>query len=173
MLSLLRNNLPRLLALCALILGACAASAHPINAGLSVVEYNPRTDQLEAIHHLYMHDLEDVVSEAAGRRVELLSDEEALRAAVLGSLEQFSLRGADGQAVAFELVGAEIARGMLIIYTQAPCPGDLSRVTVHSTMLHADFPKQINTVNVEIHGVLQTARFAPGDPPATLEFAAR
>jgi hypothetical protein len=150
----------------ALVLGfslglvAADATAHRMNAALSIIEINGRTGELELIHRLYAHDLEHAIDlGAAGIRY--FETEAGKRALKSYTEANFTLKDARGRPVALRFIGTELSGDLVYIYFAGRAPAG-KHVLVDSDLLQAYSERQINQVNVRASGQTRSAVFVDG-----------
>lgn len=151
----------RWLALAIATVSCAAALAHRAPGSLSTVEFNQRTGKTEIVHRLHTHDAElgvGAVIERADLSVLSLEDRALI---ALYVEEKFQIESEEGPVYP-SLVGAELAADYLLIYQEliGPLP-DVIRV--RNDILRDVFPEQINQVNIETDGRVQSLVFANDD----------
>ena len=155
-----------------LIAAICApltASAHQLQVAISTVRPIPRTATIEVIHRFYSHDAEHALSSMAGRRVDIFRDEASQQAFGRYVGAHFQLRDQDEKALPLSLVGVELDGDFIWVYQETPIPGELIGLTVSNTALLDEIPGQVNTVNVECDGELETLEFTEKSTTARVE----
>jgi len=136
------------------------AAAHQLKAALSTVLFNAHSGRLEVMHRFYLHDAEQVASSIAGRGASLLEDPEDRQRFGIYVHERFTLAMPDGTVLPLTLRGTEIDGDFLWVYQAMPLPEPpLAGLVVSNRALRDLWPDQVNTVNVEGAGPVQTLTF--------------
>lgn len=136
------------------------AAAHQLKAALTTVLFNSRSGRLEVMHRFYLHDAEQVASGIAGRGAALLEDAEDRQRFGIYVHERFTLATADGTPLPLSLRGTEIDGDYLWVYQAMPLPDpSLPALVISNDVLRDVWPDQVNTVNVEGTGPVQTLVF--------------
>lgn len=142
------------------ILMAASASAHQLQAAISSVTFITRNNTVEVIHRFYSHDAEHALSSLAGHHVDILQDVEAQRVFGRYVSEHFQLSGEDETELPLSLVGVELEGDFIWVYQETPIPKQLNELTISDSVLLDVMPGQVNTVNVECAGELDTLVFS-------------
>lgn len=160
-----------LFALAGLALAAAPAEAHRVHAGVTEVNVNPRTAEMEVVHRLFAHDL----MQALGR-----DDQET--EAYFGSAEGkaeigayagrlFRLGTREGALIELDYVGAEADGEFAWIYFTAPPPDVSGGLLVDNDLLADQFDDQVMMTNLRFDSQVRTAMQGPGQrAPRRLEF---
>lgn len=143
------------------------ASAHQQKAAIIQVLFNERSGSLEVAHRFYLHDGEEAVRKLYGPEADIIRSEETQLQFALEVTREFTLWNDEDQQIELELLGYEMEGGFFWIYQEAVGELDHHMLTVKHEALRAVWPDQINTVNVEGKGPLQTLTF---DGTETIQF---
>lgn len=154
----------------AALLLAFPASAHQQKITISTISHNPRSDMLEVVHLIPLHDAEEaleaqpnIADRAAGNTIaDIINDIESRRAFVRYLAARFSIE-VDQQNVELTLLGSEIDGGKLIVYQEAPSPGRGTEMFVRSQLLTDIWPSQENRINLGAGTQVETLIFKAGD----------
>ncbi len=95
------------------------ASAHPFHSSTTEIEWNKATGRFEVAMRLRIADTEDALSAAAGRRVSLESDDEAVRLLQEYLKQHFSVTRTSGQQCLLHWVGMELELHDAWVYFEA------------------------------------------------------
>lgn len=156
--------------LTALLLAAGAALAHQQKEAITRVLFNERTGQLEVMHRFLLHDAEHAVRELFDPRADLLRSEETRARFAAYVHQRFALRDQAGRSLPLTPVGHEIEGRFLWIYAETPIPAGLEALTIAHRALRDLWPDQVNLVNVERGGAVESALFAGGEGVVTIRF---
>jgi len=149
------RNLAFLIAL----LLAVPAAAHQQKITLSTVSHNPRTDMLEIVHRIILHDAEHALKALGKDAPDIVNDLESRRAFARYVAKRFTVKR-EGEPVVLTLLGTEIDGGNLVVYQEAPSPGPGVELLVNSQILMDIWFKQENRVNLGAGTEVETLVFA-------------
>ena len=135
------------------------ASAHQQKAAIIQILFNERSDSLEVAHRFYLHDGEEAVRLLYGPDADIIHNEATRLKFARHVVDQFSLWNESDESIELDLLGYEIDGNFLWIYQEAPGALDQPMLAVKHEALRGIWPDQINTVNVEGKGPLQTLIF--------------
>ena len=157
--------------LIATIFLAAPVRAHQLQVAISTVKFITRNNTIEIIHRFYSHDVEHALSSLTGHRVDIFQDEEARQAFGEYVSEHFQLSGQGETELPLSLVGVELEGDFIWVYQETPIPGQLSELTISDSALLGVTPGQVNTVNVECNGELNTLVFSEKSTTAEVEIS--
>jgi hypothetical protein len=154
-----------LLLLSGLVLIASPVQAHRLHAGLTKIDADHNSGEIQITHRLYIHDFEKVVQ----KQLDHGWDETPETVAFIGSYahQKFAL-GFDGKLAELAFLGAEEEAEFVYIYFTATIPQTFSKVTVWNILLIDQFPEQINLNNVTFDGKTHSAILHSGQTTKTL-----
>jgi len=145
------------------LLGAGAllvpASAHQQKAALTQILFNPRTDTIEIVHRFYLHDAEQAVLQLFGVGADIHDNQETRFQMARYTVGAFSLWDENNSPIELGLVGFEIEGSFFYVYQESENKQNPSSLTIRNSALRDIWPDQMNTVNVEGKGPLQTVLF--------------
>ncbi|MEM1133726.1 MAG: DUF6702 family protein [Pseudomonadota bacterium] len=153
----------RLLIVIAALLLAMPVAAHQQKITISTVSHNPRTEMLEVVHRIPLHDAEHALEAQGMRAPDIVTDIESRRAFANYVAENFSI-SSRGEVIALTLLGTEIEGGNLIVLQEGTSPGPGAELLVHSQILSNIWSRQENLVNLESGTSVNTLIFRAGDP---------
>jgi len=142
------------------ILVAASVSAHQLKVSISSVTFVTRNSTVEVIHRFYSHDAEHALSSLTGHHVDILQDGQAQQVFGRYVSEHFQLSGEAGAELPLSLVGVELEGDFIWVYQEMPIPKPLNELSVSNSVLLDVMPGQVNTVNVECAGELDTLVFS-------------
>ncbi|MES2016272.1 MAG: DUF6702 family protein [Pseudomonadota bacterium] len=147
------------LALALMLASACAAAlAHRFQMGISDLSFNQHNGSIEVVHTFMAHDIEALLSKLAGRQVDLgSSPDEALLRQYLD--QHFYLLDQDGGRLPLEWIGMKAGLDSVVLYQELKNTTPSQVAQVHDDVLADVLPRQVNTVNVSIDGVLRSLAF--------------
>jgi hypothetical protein len=156
-----------------MIAGAVCApvslDAHELKTALSTVLFNQRSDNIEVVHRFNIHDAEHAVREVFGRNADIISSEDTQDTFANYVVERFALLKEDGTPISLEYLGFEVEGKFFWVYQEAPA-FEASQLILSHNALREIWPDQINTVNIEGFGDIQTLTFAGGTEYLSVEF---
>ncbi len=135
------------------------AGAHQIKAAISTVLFNPRTENIEIMHRFNLHDAEHAVKVLFDKQSDILDDKQSQKLFAQYAAQHFKLKNKDEEALALKLVGFEIEGKHFWVYQETQQPPELNGLVIQHNALRDIWPAQINTINVEGKGKLQTLEF--------------
>ncbi|MFA3791043.1 DUF6702 family protein [Aliiglaciecola sp. SL4] len=153
------NNFIKL-ALGALLLIAFSLSAHQQKTSISTVLFNPRTENIEIMHRFRVHDAEHAVKEIFGKDADILDSEKTQNEFSDYVSKRFYLFDSQQKALPLKVVGHEIEGKFFWVYQETTQPAKLENLSIRHDALRDLWPQQVNTINVEGKGELQTLTFS-------------
>ena len=148
------------------LLLAFPAAAHQQKITLSSVAHNPRSDTLEVVHRVPLHDAEHALKTQGQSAPDIVNDLESRRAFARYVAKRFSIALGE-EPIALTLLGTEIEGGYLLVFQEAPSPGLGAQLTIQSGLLTDVWAKQENRVNLGDGTQVETLIFRAGDSPKT------
>jgi len=145
--------------------------AHQMRAALSTVLFNERTDRIEVMHRFFSHDAEHLLSVLLGPGADINDSADDRNRFGIYVHDNFRLFTPAGDAIPLTLKGVEVDGDFLWVYQAAPIPQPpLSGLQIENFALRDVWPDQVNTVNVERDGRVQTVIFTPERQRLMLKF---
>ena len=157
-----------ILALTVLCAGMPAAS-HQQKLAISTVSITPRTDRVEIVHQVPLHDAEHALRHGGVHSPDIVSRPESRRAFASYVTDRFRVRVGDRLAK-LSFVGSEVKGGSLWVYQEMARPAASADVAINSQILTDVWARQENRVNLGGGTDVRTLIFRAGDgfKPATL-----
>ncbi|QTD56898.1 DUF6702 family protein [Parasphingorhabdus cellanae] len=156
-------RLPSLLMVLLMALSlAVPAAAHQQKITISTVSHNPRTEMLEVVHRITLHDAEHALKSLGVRAPDIVADMDNRRAFAKYVAERFTISVED-EPVDLMLLGSEIDAGSLFIYQEMPSPARGSELQISSQILTDISSRQENRVNLGVGTKVKTLIFRAGD----------
>ena len=154
----------------ALLFAAFSISAHQQKTAISTVLFNPRTENIEIMHRFRVHDAEHAVKEIFGKDADIIDSKETQ--AQFGDYvnQRFNLFDSNENPLPLKMVGVELEGQFFWVYQETTQPTKLDNMTIRHNALRDLWPEQINTINVEGKGKLQTLTFSDSVELLTLKF---
>ena len=152
-----------------------SADAHRLRAAMTTVLFNDRTERIEVMHRFYLHDADqlaaEIASQADGRGANLMDDPEDRQRFGIYVHERFNLYTAEGQRLSLTLRGTEVDGDFLWVYQALRYPSpQLGHLVISHDALRDLWPDQVNTVNVERDGRVQTLIFRDSVSRLSVDF---
>ncbi|MFT2092730.1 DUF6702 family protein [Paraglaciecola sp. 2405UD69-4] len=144
----------------ALLLTAFSLAAHQQKTSISTVLFNPRTNNIEVMHRFRVHDAEHAAKEIFGKDADMIDSETTQQAFSNYVDARFSLFDSQEQVIELKVVGHELEGNYFWVYQETTQPAKLENLTIRHDALRDLWPEQVNTINVEGKGKLQTLTFA-------------
>lgn len=148
------------------LLPICAV-AHPYHASLAEVDYNPERQNLEVALRVLPEELEAVLSERAGKAVNLdaTEDVDALIVAYLN--ETFRLLTDQAPSPPLQWLGKEVSHRAAWLYFEIAIDPQL-RWSLENRVLFDYEPQQVNTVLLRLGETQASLTFDARNPISTL-----
>ncbi|MFT4938028.1 MAG: hypothetical protein ACI88A_001051 [Paraglaciecola sp.] len=157
-------------ALCAVVLFSSAVFAHQQKIAISTVLFNPRTQNIEVMHRFNMHDAEHAAREIFGKNADIIDSEKTKQQFSDYVNQRFEMHSENGQLLALKPVGYELVGKFFWVYQETVQPVTLKNITIRHDALRDVWPSQVNTINIEGRGDLQTLTFSDSIELLTVEF---
>lgn len=154
--------LRRILLLIALLV-AVPVAAHQQKIAISTIAVNPRTDRIELVHQVPVHDAEHALRFQGAQNPDIIGSDASREAFAAYVTRRFRL-WADGEIVTPAYVGSEIVGGNLMVYQEAPRPRSGAAFTVNSQILTDVWARQQNRVNIGAGTKVRTFVFTVNAP---------
>ena len=137
------------------------AFAHQQKVAITRILFSERTGNIEVMHRFYLHDAEAAVGEIFGTQADILAKEETRLTFASYVTERFALADQTGEGIELGLVGFELEGAFFWIYQESEKPaGGVTGLEIRHGALRDLWPEQVNTVNIEGRGPLQTLTFS-------------
>ncbi|MEP0355579.1 MAG: DUF6702 family protein [Paraglaciecola sp.] len=143
-----------------LLFTAFSLCAHQQKTSISTVLFNPRTNNIEIMHRFRVHDAEHAAKEIFGKDADMIDSESTQKQFSNYVNERFSLFDSQQQPIELKVVGHELEGNFFWVYQETTQPTKLENLTIRHDALRDLWPEQVNTINVEGKGKLQTLTFA-------------
>ncbi len=130
----------------ALCLIAAPSAAHQQKLAISTITINERTERMEIMHQIPVHDAEHALRARGRSSADIIGNEESRNAFAEYVASRFELR-IDGETAELTYIGAEIDGGSLWVYQEAPVPAAGASIMVNSQILTDIWSRQENRVN--------------------------
>ncbi len=166
----LKVILNRLSVIIMLSLLAAQVSAHQQKSGLTTVLFNPRTNNIEVMHRLYLHDAEHAVKHLFDKRADIIGNTDTQAKFAQYVAQRFSLFNELDQAFTLDLVGYEVDGQHVWIYQETAKPPHVGKISVRHDVLRDIWPEQNNLINFEGKGPVQSLEFADNVKLLSVEF---
>ena len=153
-----------------LLFAAFSVSAHQQKTAISTVLFNARTENIEIMHRFRVHDAEHAIKEIFGKDADIIDSKETQKQFGDYVNQRFNLFASDEQPLPLKMVGVELDGKFLWVYQETTQPTKLDNMTIRHNALRDLWPQQINTINVEGKGKLQTLTFSDSVELLTLTF---
>lgn len=152
------------------MLVSCAVHAHQQKTAISTVLFNPSTSNVEVMHRFNMHDAEHAVREIFDKDADIIDSPATQQQFSEYVNQRFAMHNQAGERLPLTLVGHELDGKHFWVYQETAQPTALQNLTVRHNALRDLWPAQINTINIEGKGELQTLTFSDSVELLTVEF---
>lgn len=157
----------RRLALLLALLLAAPVLAHQQKLAVSTIAINPRTDKLEVVHQVPVHDAEHALKRQ-GIAADIVASDASREAFARYVARRFTLE-AGGRPVALDYVGSEVSGGSLMVYQEAAKPRAGASLRVNSQILTDVWARQENRVNIGRGTNVRTFVFTVNEPARSFQ----
>jgi hypothetical protein len=157
----------RRLALLFALLLAAPALAHQQKLAVSTIAVNPRTDRLEVVHQVPVHDAEHALKRQ-GFAADIVGSDKSREAFARYVARRFRLE-AGGKPVTLDYVGSEVSGGSLMVYQEAAKPRRGATLSVNSQILTDVWARQENRVNIGRGTQVRTFVFTINEPARSFQ----
>ncbi len=144
-------------------------NAHELKTALSTVLFNERTGNIEIVHRFNIHDAEHAVREVFGRNADIIGSQDTQDTFANYVVERFALLKEDGTPISLEYLGFEVEGKFFWVYQEAPA-FEANQLILSHNALREIWPDQINIVNIEGFGDIQTLTFSGSTEYLSVEF---
>lgn len=129
------------------LLVAVPVAAHQQKIAISTIALNSRTERIELVHQVPVHDAEHALRFQGAKDPDIIGSAASREAFATYVTRRFRL-WVDGELVTPEYVGSEIVGGNLMVYQDMPAPAGAAQFTVNSQILTDLWARQQNRVNI-------------------------
>ena len=133
--------------------------AHQQKSAISTVSFNPNTHNIEIMHRFRIHDAEHAVKHIFGKDADIIGSTKTQKQFNDYVNKHFSMF-TDGNALKLTSVGYESDGQFFWIYQETPEPAALENLSIQHNALRDIWESQVNTINIEGKGQLQTMTFS-------------
>lgn len=159
---MIRAFFGRVLLALAVLFAAMPATAHQKKLAISTVSINPRTERVEIVHQVPLHDAEHALRHGGKHSPDIVSSPESREAFADYVTTRFPVRIGD-QFAKLTFVGSEVKGGSLWVYQEMPVPAPAQTVSINSQILTEVWARQENRVNLGGGTDVRTLIFRAGD----------
>ena len=152
------------------MLWAPPSYAHQQKAAISSVLFNPRTANIEISHRFYLHDAEHAIKKIFGGDADIYQSFESQQKFADYVIERFAMFDGQDKLISLATVGFELEGKFFWVYQETAQPPELEGLTIAHQALREIWPEQVNTINVEGKGDIQTLTFNQSVELLTVEF---
>ena len=124
---------------------------HPFHISVCDIDYDSKTQALQATHRLFLDDLERAINTKHDLQLDILNTPQVeVRDSLVKEyvLSHFHV-AVDGAAKEGEYLGAEIEDGVWYSYIEIPNVGPFTKIRVTDSVLMEIFDDQVNLVHVK------------------------
>jgi hypothetical protein len=159
---MVQNSLFKSFIFCLLCGTALSSAAHRYFFGLTDLSVNPRTHNIEVIHQLTAHDIENAIAEQQQIHFspEHAEYEQLIQNYVETHFKLIDVQDNKNHEIKLNWIGLEIAKGNVYIYQEANFEKFLSGLVVKNDLLVDTYAKQINTVNYKDETIIGSLTFS-------------
>ncbi|QQX78282.1 hypothetical protein JK628_11705 [Shewanella sp. KX20019] len=137
--------------------------AHQQKTAVTTISFNHRVNNIEVMHKFYLHDAEHAVRDLFDPAADILSSKATQNTFADYVQQQFAIETSEGHSLPLSFVGLELDGKYLWLYQETSIPKNLSSLSISNGALQDLWPAQINLVNIEGKGKLQSLLFDSSD----------
>ncbi|MGK0272904.1 MAG: hypothetical protein ACI88H_003580 [Cocleimonas sp.] len=138
-------------------------NAHQQKTAVTTISFNHRINTIEVMHKFYLHDAEHAVRDLFDPSADILSSKVTQNTFADYVQHQFAIESNDGKPLPLNFVGLELDGKYLWIYQETNIPKKISGMSISNGALQDLWPSQVNLVNIEGQGKLQSLLFEHSD----------
>ena len=145
--------------------------AHQQKEAVTRVLFNARTGNIEVMHRFLLHDAEHAVKKLRRGDSDILGSpvDQAYFSDYV--YQHFAISDQDGKVLPLTPVGHEIEGRFFWVYSETSIPVTIESLSMRHDSLQDIWPEQVNLVNVERNGVVQSATFMGGSTELTIKLS--
>ncbi|MCC9138733.1 DUF6702 family protein [Pontibacter silvestris] len=168
----MKSKFKNLLLMLLLILMSSLAYAHDYHTSITDIKYNPRSQHLEVAVRVFTDDLEDALSRHSKSKVTYSSSSDAVRQQLEDYLRaNLSFELTKGKPLKYNYLGSEAETDVVWMYVEVPVSStSLPQLYVKNAVLMEVFRDQMNIVNVDYKGKVNSTLFQQGETFKKFEF---
>ncbi len=140
-----------------------AVCAHQQKMATTTVSFNHRVDNIEVMHKFYLHDAEHAVRDLFDPSADILSSKATQNSFAEYVQTQFAIEINNSKQLPLKFVGLELDGKYIWIYQETPIPKQVTELSISNGALQELWPSQLNLVNIEGKGELQSLLFNDSD----------
>jgi hypothetical protein len=153
-----------------LLIAASSVNAHQQKTAISTILFNPRTENIEVMHRFNLHDAEHAVRHIFGKNADIIGSTKTQQQFSDYVSQRFFMSTQDGQTIELKSAGFEIEGKFFWVYQETAEPKQLDNLVISHNALRDLWPSQINTINIEGKGDIQTLTFEDSIELLKVEF---
>jgi len=165
-----RSSLFKSFIFCLLCGATLSSVAHRYFFGLTELSVNPRTNNIEVIHQITAHDIDNAIAEL--NQIHFSPEhpeyEQFIQQYVEAHFQLINIKNNKDHEIKLNWIGLEIAKGYVYIYQEAHFENYLVGLVVKNDLLVDTYPKQVNTVNYEDNEISGSLTFSTSVKIATI-----
>lgn len=147
---------------CWLGFAAPPSIAHQQKVAISSVSFNQRSGNLEIYHRFFIHDAEHSIRHLFGKGADILRDATTQQRFADYVVAGFKLQTLSGDDLKPKLLGYEVEGKFFFVYQEVTAIKPVAGLRLLQPALQDIWSQQINTVNVEGRGPVQSLNFSAG-----------
>ncbi|MCL1096016.1 DUF6702 family protein [Shewanella kaireitica] len=137
--------------------------AHQQKMATTTISFNHRVDNIEVMHKFYLHDAEHAVKDLFDPSADILSSKATQNSFAEYVQTQFAIETNHSKKLPLKFVGLELDGKYIWIYQETAIPNRVTGLSISNGALQELWPAQLNLVNIEGKGELQSLLFNNSD----------
>jgi hypothetical protein len=154
----------------ALLFAGFGVNAHQQTTAISTLLFNALSNNVEVTHRFNVHDAEHEVKQIFGKQADIIKNQQTQEKFSQYVGQRFKVLDSQDLDLPLTMVGYELEGQFFWVYQETKQPIVLNNLTIRHDALRDLWPSQINTINVEGKGQLQTLTFSDSVELLTVEF---
>lgn len=136
-----------LASVCLLVMLSASVDAHQQQYNYTNILFNPRSGNLEISHRISLHDAEHGFNAIAGKKANLVGNQQDQAALADYIVESFAIANGEGE-IKLNRVGHEVDGQFFWVYQETPIQ-NFDALKVKHTAFQSVWPTHINQINLE------------------------
>jgi len=142
---------------------ASSVSAHQQKMATTTVSFNHRVNNIEVMHKFYLHDAEHAVRDLFDPSADMLGSKATQDSFAEYVQTHFAIEVNGTKKLPLKFVGLELDGKYIWIYQETAIPKQVAELSISNGALQELWPAQLNLVNIEGKGELQSLLFSESD----------
>ena len=152
------------------MMASLPSQAHKMKSAFTIILFNERTGFLEVMHRFTLHDAEEAAWFLFDKKADIIGKEKTQAQFAKYVEKQFLLKDEKNHLLELDMVGYQNDAGYFWVYQETRLPEHMSKLKIKHDALREVWTEQINVVNIEGKGEVQSLSFSDSDTWQTVRF---